>query len=42
MYTEFWSENLNHLEDPDIDWRMIVKQGGKSWTELIQARTRCG
>ena len=50
-YTGFWSGNLeegDHLEDPDIDERIILRwifrkwAGGLAWTGLIWLRIRTG
>ena len=48
MYAGFWWGNLrerNHLEDPDIDERIILrwffrKWDGGEWTDLAQDRDR--
>jgi hypothetical protein len=40
-------ERMNHLEDPDIDGRVILKlirnwRGGEEWTGLIRHRLGTG
>jgi len=51
VYTGFWWGNLresDHLEDPDVDGRIILRQifrtwGGRGvWTGLIWVRTGTG
>ena len=49
MHTGFWWGNLReggHMEDPDIDGRIILKwifekwDGGMDWIDLAQDRVR--
>jgi hypothetical protein len=43
MHTGFWWGHLSereHLEDPDIDWRTILKWVFRKWIDLAQDRDR--
>jgi hypothetical protein len=50
MYTGFWREDLregDHLRDPGVDGRIILKglfktwDGGMGWIELAQVADSC-
>jgi len=49
VYTGFWWGNLrerDHLEDPFVDWRIILRwifkkwDGGMDWIDLAQDKDR--